>query len=304
MLLLLYKSRQLSKELQILQILNQRMTLSEKDKRYFQHLTKGYEGEKHFDALTETISSQCYILNDLLLQQNNTTFQIDTLILFQEAIFIFEVKNYSGDFYYEKDRLYKEPQFEIQNPLNQLQRTESLLRQLLRSIECSLPIEAFIVFIHPEFTLYQAPRNQQFIFPTQIHQTIQKFNEMPSTLHQQHKQLADELLALHIENTSFSQYPLYTHEQLKKGIICNQCASFSISIQYQVCICEQCGHKELVSTVVLQAIRDYQLLFPNEKITTNRIYDWCGTAISRKRIQAILAKNFMQIGVKQWAYYK
>ena len=40
---------------------------------------------------------------------NNTTFQIDTLIIISETIYFFEVKNYEGDYYYESDRLYKKP---------------------------------------------------------------------------------------------------------------------------------------------------------------------------------------------------
>ncbi|WP_312889188.1 nuclease-related domain-containing protein [Desertibacillus haloalkaliphilus] len=96
------------------------MDLSKKDKQHFFNLKKGYEGEIIFDSLTEKIQSECFILNDLLLKQNNTMFQIDSLLIFQESIYIFEVKNFEGDYYYESERLYKTPDSEITNPLNQL----------------------------------------------------------------------------------------------------------------------------------------------------------------------------------------
>ncbi|WP_084043135.1 nuclease-related domain-containing protein [Bacillus sp. J37] len=40
---------------------------------------------------------------------NNTLFQIDSLLIFLKTIYIYEVKNYQGNFYYDSDRLYKQP---------------------------------------------------------------------------------------------------------------------------------------------------------------------------------------------------
>lgn len=70
---MLYKARTKSKELLIMELLNTRMD---------------YEGEVLFDALTEKLQCECIILNDLLLNINNTNFQIDSLIITSE-------KNYS-----------------------------------------------------------------------------------------------------------------------------------------------------------------------------------------------------------------
>ena len=177
-----YKSRTESAELLILRSLNTRMNLSDKDKQHYFNLKKGYEGEVIFDSLTEKLQCECLILNDLLLKLNNTTFQIDTLIIFSETIYFFEVKNYEGDYYYESDRLYKKPKSEIINPLNQLSRSESLLRQLLHNLGFNIPIDASVVFINPEFTLYQTPLNKPFIFPTQINRYLKNLNTIPSKL--------------------------------------------------------------------------------------------------------------------------
>ncbi|MFK4998085.1 nuclease-related domain-containing protein [Bacillus sp. N9] len=83
-------------ELAVLKFLNNRMDLSDDFKRYYFNLQKGYDGERMFDSLTESLQSECLILNDLLLEINNTVFQIDTLIIFPETIYIFDVKNYEG----------------------------------------------------------------------------------------------------------------------------------------------------------------------------------------------------------------
>ncbi|WP_347814365.1 nuclease-related domain-containing protein [Alkalihalobacillus sp. LMS39] len=148
------------------------MQLSEKVQQYFYNLDKGLAGEKLFDSMTETIMCDCLILNDLLLKYNNTTFQIDSLIIFQDCIYMFEVKNFEGDFYYESERFYKTPNSEMNNPLNQLMRSESLFRQQLQSLQVTILLHAYVVFINPEFTLYQAPLNKPFIFPTQLNRFI------------------------------------------------------------------------------------------------------------------------------------
>lgn len=82
------------------------MRLTDKEKQYGEYSVKGYEGEKQFDHFTDALTSNCMILNDLFLEVDGRVFQLDTTIITAEQIFIFEVKNYVGDFYDEKERLY------------------------------------------------------------------------------------------------------------------------------------------------------------------------------------------------------
>ena len=211
-----YKPRTESTELLILRSLHTRMNLPEKDKQHYFNLKKGYEGEVMFDSLTEKLQCECFIVNDLLLKTNNTMFQIDSLIIISETIYLFEVKNYEGDYYYESDRIYKKPKTEINNPLHQLSRSESLLRQLLHNLGFNLPIDSSVVFINPEFTLYQTPLNKPFIFPTQINRYLNKLNTTPSKLNGKHKTLADKLISLHIKDSPYKQLPSYDYNQVTK----------------------------------------------------------------------------------------
>ena len=165
-----YKQRTKPFELKMLESLHRRKALPEEEKRYYYNLAKGYEGEVTFDQLTEQLDCECLILNDLLLNANNTSFQIDSVIVTLGKIYVYEVKNFDGDYYYEADRLFKKPKYEVTNPLHQLVRSESLLRQLLLRNGFNFQIEAFIVFINQAFTLYQAPLNTPIIFPTQVNQ--------------------------------------------------------------------------------------------------------------------------------------
>lgn len=152
----------ISTELQILTYLNSRMNLSKQDRLSYKNLHKGYIGEKKFyHLLAKGLSIDCLILSDLLLKNNHTEFQIDHLLICQNKIYLFEVKNFEGDFYIQNDHWYVAATGkEIRNPLLQLQRTEFLFRHLLEHLGFDLEIKSYIILINKEFMLYQAPFNQ------------------------------------------------------------------------------------------------------------------------------------------------
>ncbi|MDC3415121.1 NERD domain-containing protein [Aquibacillus sp. 3ASR75-11] len=299
-----YKSRTKSLELLVLESLDTRMHLSDKDKQYYHNLRKGYEGEKVFDALLEKQQFDCLILNDLLLKLKNTTFQIDSLVIMSGTIQFYEVKNFEGDFIYESDKLYKNEKIEVSNPLNQLNRSESLLRQLIQSLGFNFSVKGSVVFINPEFTLYQSPLNRPFIFPTQINSYLNKLSSSSSKLHGKHKALADKLIALHMQQSPYQLLPSYDYDQLTKGITCLSCNTFNLTLDGRYCVCKDCGHKEMVDTALLRSVKEYKLLFSNKPITTNGIHEWCKIIESKRTIRRVLEQNFKKVGIKQWAQYE
>jgi hypothetical protein len=74
-------------------------------------------------------------MNDLLLEHGNTKFQIDSLFI-SKIIHLFEVN------YFEGDRWYTNKGIEIKNPLQQMERAESLLRRLVRDLLIRVTLKA------------------------------------------------------------------------------------------------------------------------------------------------------------------
>ena len=111
------KSLTKSADLIILGSLNTRMTLSKEDKQNFLTKKKGYEGEVIFNSMTEKLECDCLILNDLFFDFNNTKFQIDSLVIMQRLIYLNEVKNFEGDYYYENNKFYSINEKERKDPL-------------------------------------------------------------------------------------------------------------------------------------------------------------------------------------------
>lgn len=297
------KIRQEPKGLKILGILNKRMELSVLDKENYFRLKKGYDGEVRFDALTEKLECECYILNDLQLKANNTHFQIDTLIISENTLYPFEVKNNEGDYVYDGEKLCTRLKTEVNDPFLQRKRSLSLFRRLLQDLGFSFPIDYNVVFINPEFTLYQAPDNAPMILPTQINRYLKKFERIPSKLNGKHKKLADQLISLHIEKPPFILETEYHYHQVEKGLSCAMCDSLSISVEGYKSVCFKCGYKEDLEAAVLQNVEEFMVLFPERKVTTNAIYEWCKVVESKRRIKGYLKKHYKSVGGTKGTYY-
>jgi hypothetical protein len=299
-----YKPRSEKDEIKILRSLNARMSLSEQEKRHYNNLVKGFEGEVMFDLLTEKLSDGRLVLNDLLLEVNNTKFQIDTTIISQEKTHLFEVKNFEGDFDYNSEKFYTIYGKEINNPLDQLKRCESLFLQLLQNHGYRIPIEGQVVFINPEFTLYQTPKNQPIIFPTQINRFMKKLNAPPSKLNGSQRKLAELLVSLHQIESPYARLRHYEYEPLWKGMLCAICHSFLDSLDEKELVCGHCGNHEKVESAVLRSVGELKLLFPDMKITTNVVHEWCKMVESKHVIREMLKKNYKVMGYGRWFYYE
>ncbi|WP_332634931.1 nuclease-related domain-containing protein [Halalkalibacter flavus] len=291
-------------ELKIMRSLRVRMNLSAKDESYYVNLDKGYQGEQKFDKWLEPLSPDRLILNDLLLECNNSLFQIDSLLITSNTIYLFEVKNYEGDFFIDADRWYSSSKIEIKNPLLQLSRNESLLRRMLQEFVFHLPIESYLIFVNPEFLLYQASLKLPIIFPAQLNRFLAKLKKSPSKINASHSKFAEQLISNHIEESPFNRLPDYEFDELEKGMSCLVCQTFYPSFPYKkYLICNSCSFREDYQTAVLRNVEEFKTLFPNSKITTNTIHEWCGSIMSKRTIRNILLKSFKIIRHSNCSYY-
>lgn len=298
-----HKRREESDELRIWRALNARFPLADEEARYFHNLLKVWEGEKKFDSYTENVSKGNVILNDLLFEVSNTIFQVDSIMISGETLFLYEIKNYEGDYYYENDRFFTKSQKEISNPLIQLKRTETLLRQLLHKHGYSIPIVSNVVFINPEFFLYQAPLQLPIIHWNQLNRHILHLQQNTYPLKKRSKLIAEKLNSLHLEENPYKKIPSYQYEEIQKGILCAGCGRFGVRVVGMGVECTFCNHIERFEMAVLRTIEEFRVLFPNSKITTKAISEMCGGIASLKKIRRILERNFKMNGVHQWAFY-
>src|SRR5690625_3578410 len=166
-------------ELQLFNKLKSRLSFSQEEKHHYYSLQKGYLGEVQFhNLLNKLLPVSAIPLFSLRLNHRHSEFQIDSLVLFNKSIYLFEVKNYEGDFFLKGNTWYvSSTNREINNPLIQLKRSESLLRQMIGQAGYDYSIKSFVIFINSKFSLFQAPLNLPIIFPSQLQRFFRDINE-------------------------------------------------------------------------------------------------------------------------------
>ncbi|MCC3356613.1 nuclease-related domain-containing protein [Bacillus sp. REN16] len=300
---MIFKPRGENTELELFRSLRIRKKLEVEDDNKFAYLEKGWLGEIQFDQLLLGLPNECLILNNLLLEINNSLFQIDSLLIALKKILIFEIKNNEGDYYFKNDRLHMISGKEIKNPLNQITRSESLFRQLLHELRFNMPIESHVIYINPEFYLYEAPVNSPFVFHSQLGRFMKNLESVAASGYSDgHLRLAEKLASLHITKNPFSRLPAFTYEELKKGIVGKCGCTFMEVANQNYLICPRCKELEHKESAVLRSVRELSLLFPDRKITVNGVMEWCGV-ISSKRIRGILLDNFTLVKMGKASYY-
>jgi hypothetical protein len=304
---LLVKQRTVSISLQIRRYLKPRMSFSDKDLRQLKVDEKGFEGECLFDQLIDKSPASTYLqLRDLYLHRSNSPFQLDSIIITPHKIYLSDVKNYEGEVYIEGDRWYYLSGRELKNPLLQLERSESLFRPLLHSLGINLPIESKVVFVNPDFTLFQANKNLPIILPSQVNSFLYRLGSVSmSAFNQRLIDAARNLALQHLEDPPQGRtlIPEYSYDPLKKGVPCVRCWELSVRLCGRYLICDICGCKESVTAGVQRNIDEHKLLFPNRFITVSAMIDWCGLDLSHYRMQKILVEYLLMAGSGKAAYY-
>ena len=294
-----------SDELKLWRSLHYRMDLSAKDSSYYWTLEKGYVGEGMFHEWLLGLPDPCLILHDILLEVNNSLFQIDFIVITGRTIYLFEVKNYEGDYIIESDRWYSLPsKTEVKNPIHQILRSEPLFRRFLQNLGYNVSVESYVAFVNPHFTLYQAPLLKTLIFPNQLSNFFNQLNRQinSSRLNDKHEKLGQQILAAHKHVSPFSRLPEYSYEQVKKGIICAKCGGFIEVFKGKSIICK-CGFVEHFESAILRSVEEFQRLFPERKVTTSRILEWCVNVKDIRTIRRVLLKKYKLIEKGRSSYF-
>ena len=290
----------------ILEHVERRIALSPDEIMQLEAAQKGFRGEMKFHQLVTEVNSTGKFLFDLLFSTQGTEFQIDSLHIHHNTLTMYEIKHFSGDFFMNQVKWYlASNKQEIRNPLIQLQRSEFLLRELLKPKHPNLIVKAYLVFVHESFMLYQVPLGYPAIFPSQLKRFQQSIQINRATISKQTENIANTLTSLHIGESRYAKYPTYTYDELQKGIICSlDCSGFLQKYTKLLLRCPLCEKTKNVPTALTELIIEFELLFPERKITTGNLHDWCDDTISKNTILRFLNENLIVFKNGRYTYYK
>lgn len=300
------KTRQPSDLLRGLNYLDKRFELKEPEKRYLINLQEGLRGDTAFDdKISQLINKEAIVLNDLLLLNKGLSFQVDSLLISSHGVYVFEIRNYAGRYVRLAEGFSTIRGQEVADPLIQLNRTASFLKQLLKEWGSGLTVTAQLVFIHPQFSLYNARVEDPIILPNQIDEYLEDLNTKSRMLSREHHDLARRILKLHDDDSPVQkQLPYYSYKELKKGLSCNACGSFDLLITQRSCYCKSCFVKRAVTDVILDNIEELQFLFPETTLTTAKVNEWCGDAVHFRRMRKVLKEHYTATGATSERVYE
>ncbi|SFC13579.1 Nuclease-related domain-containing protein [Alkalibacterium subtropicum] len=283
-------TRNKSEQLKIMESLNSRSRLPHSQKQYLLNLKKGFEGEELFDQLIQKhLGTDVLVLNDRLVTYNGSTAQIDALVVIGNILYLYEVKNYEGEYQQLAGQFRRLKGKDFICPSVQLYRTEKVLQQMISQWTESLEICSFVIFVSPDFTLYDARITNPFILPTQIstHFTKLKNAQLQSSI--ESKRILNKLQSESRSGETYRGTPQeYKYEELKKGLICPDCCSFNLKLSERQAICLDCGRKISADALLLNHMNEIKMLFPETDLTTSLVYEWIAGKFVKRRIGRLL----------------
>ncbi|MEL3973110.1 nuclease-related domain-containing protein [Rossellomorea oryzaecorticis] len=271
----------------------------------------GYHGECMVDRHLSTIDTKnFYILNDLHIPIGDTSFQIDSLLIFKSLALIIEVKNISGSLSIggEFNQFSRTTNVGITmgftNPVSQAKRYTHHLKQWLKDKGYfELPVEFLVVFTNPAAVLtglQNSNRLEDHII--KVEDLIKKITDIQMTFSKsflddrETKQLVKKLLKAHVD------FPIITktEETIFTGVQCVTFMNFGMERKKASWYCSECNSYD--KNVHEKAIFDYFLLV---KPTINNSPARAFLHLSSPKITHILltSMNLVSLGKNKAKHY-
>lgn len=301
----MFSSPQRSYTHRILKALAYRKTLPQNESQMLAKYNRGFTGEVKLAAMLKEYLRTSYIpIYSLQLDSGGNEFQMDCLLIFSSHICMLDAKNYFGDIYIENNNWYFSPSDKaLQNPLEQLSRSERLLKDFLQNRNLHLPITGKLIFMDDRLQLYNAQRSMPIVFPGQHDRFMNYLNTHRQPLSQDHDALAEKLKVAHIKQSRHEYIPIYEYDKLRKGVFCIKCGSKMEKKDYLGLNCNSCKKKVQTEIALEWTLEEFQLLFPNKPLTTDTAYEWTDKIVSKSTIRRFLTKNYERRNKSKGTFY-
>lgn len=251
---------------------------------------KGLEGEIFIKCILDDYPDLHYLYDYHINHKNRV--QIDFLIVTDDALLHLEIKHYSGDYTIKDGQLMNEFGNMFYTPFQQLRRANHELNCLISHFKISKPIQSYLIFTNPKFTLKSSIPNQlNILLPTELHKLKYMFKnknsiENENILHmfqQEHRDFS------HIYK-NINRVPMSC---LRPGLKCPKCRrlnTITVEGRKKNLQCRICHYKDIRQNVYLFNLLELNLC-KGEAFTLSEAQEWCGVE-NRHTIRRVCEKYF------------
>lgn len=296
--LMLLKIHYPSSYIRYLLEVDERIYMRKKDYLALSHYRKGLEGEKKFLHLIEEIEG-IIILWDILIELPGEI-QYDFIIITEDSVFHFDVKNFSGKYIYEKGNYYSENGYVEKDIMSPLRKGHKKMKQLIKEQGFHFSMHSKIIFINEALDLRNFPGDPDVKFHFEVDKIVKHLKRY-TRITPEMRRLADLLVKQHKNDSEHEEIYYYDFNQMKSGVKCSKCGKLGMR-HYNKCsyfICN-CGHKERNDSVI-QRTYDAISLIEKGVVSTAKIVKWTG--MSDRTVRYNLSRNYGKIGGGRATYY-
>ena len=283
--------RNKSEELKYYELLKSRRSLEKEEQSRYLSLLRGYQGECQLDNYIETIiGDTTYYIKDLTLHHSRTT-QIDSLLMTNDTMYQFEVKNYSSNLVWDGYDWKFDSGFCLSDdPSVQLMRSCNILKALLQELGYKKKLIPILVFINPDtFVDLRSETSVKTLRSYEIRNFLEEIKSSyfagTSTDRKWKNQICQSLLKCK------SEWRFETPKDIDvpKGVICSECGNTNLVFTNQLVKCS-CGKIERKGDALIRTIKEAQQLLPDFKLKRKNVRDFTEDAFSVSSITRALRK--------------
>lgn len=291
--------------LDIFREMNAREGLSADKLQELYRLERGAAGENMVvDYLEEFGQENWQVLTNLWLYEYGL-FEIDLLLLTKTDIYIFEIKNYNGDFKYANSQCYFSDDVISHNPISQTQRAKVNLQNILIAAGMRVTVHAALVFTgeHADIDIQDSVDGLDVLTINQFRKFIYSISaDENSSLNNGTRPLYYKKILRIIERAErkspYQPQPLTLLEQanLRRGIKCANCGNFNLDTTRSYLICN-CGLHEPREMAIVRTICEYGVINFDKDLIASEVCAFFGGDISTRTINRYLKKYFNPINI-------
>ena len=295
-----------SHEQQWLTALKQRVPLSTDETKQLKRLEEGFQGECYLDQLFHLFGPKDIpCLDDVTLSHRNSVVQIDKLFLLDGTLYLLDAKAYHGNYNYDGQKWRGEKIPYNTNIFHQLSRAQTIVENILEEAGLLIPVKSLLVFTENDLTLS---------IPKELNEKVLQSRELSAWMHtiskQKRKSTNQQLQERCMNTLKKATIPRYRTQrtltderssQLKKGICCEKCHHYTLTLNTYAYTCQNCGHQESREKAYVRTICDYGTIFHEQELTRRDLRSFLGENIKEDYLKSILRKHFQKTEKKSSA---
>ncbi|SHE67287.1 Nuclease-related domain-containing protein [Atopostipes suicloacalis DSM 15692] len=299
---------QVSSKLEILRELEKRTALPEDLENERIRLEAGDQGKQKVLSYLQQFGSEHWRILPNLWLDYFEKFECDLLLLTSVGIYLFEIKNYTGQFEFRKNQCLINGKKVGHNAIAQAQKVSINIKSILNNASISVNIQGAAIFIglHNEVIIHDPVEDIDIVQANQLRKYIwqivqEERNYQGAPIDSQ--KILQILNAYRTENP-FSQddIPEDIKMHAQKGILCSRCGNFNLDTNRSYISCS-CGMHEPRENAIIRTICEYGVIHHNKELTVAELVKFFDGELSSQTLRKYLNTHFTRIGIGKGTKY-